>query len=122
MSETSHRNIEEGSEENRVEPGMYHLSLCPFLPKFTNICETDGVQAPQPSKDEPNFGDSSGPLFSIYSDATKKEDNKMTDRWKADADGILFFVSLCVTIHAALHNLERCRPAYSLLPLQHSLL
>jgi hypothetical protein len=50
-------------------------------------------------KGESSFGDSSGPLFSMYSDATEKEDNKMTDRWKADADGILFFVSPCVAIH-----------------------
>ena len=103
----------------------------PYPPQVhKHIYNIDGVQAqsapnqqsqpPQPLKGEPNFGDSSGPLFSIYSDATKKEDNKMTDRWKADADGILFFVSPRVTIHAALRNLEHCRLAYSLLPPQHS--
>ncbi|KAF8470277.1 hypothetical protein DFH94DRAFT_214631 [Russula ochroleuca] len=53
-------------------------------------------------KGESSFGDSSGPLFSMYSDATEKEDNKMTDRWKADADGILFFTGLFSAATAAL--------------------
>ena len=52
--------------------------------------------------EEVNFGDSSGPLFSIYSKATEDEDNKMVERWQKDADGILIFVSPCVGIHIAL--------------------
>ena len=49
----------------------------------------------QPSqlwRGESNFGDSSGPLFFIYSGIAEEEDNKMTDRWQKDADGILIFV------------------------------
>ena len=41
----------------------------------------------------PQFRDSSGPLFSMYSKIGEEEDNKMTERWQADADGILIFVS-----------------------------
>jgi hypothetical protein len=52
----------------------------------------------QPSQGESNFGDSSGPLFSIYSKAAEDEDNKMVDRWQKDADGILIFVSSRVGI------------------------
>ena len=47
----------------------------------------------QPFQGEFNFGDSSGPLFSIYSRAAEEEDNRMVMRWQRDADGILIFVS-----------------------------
>jgi hypothetical protein len=56
----------------------------------------------RPLQGESNFGDSSGPLFSIYSKAAKEEDNKMVERWQKDADGILIFVSPRVGIHAGL--------------------
>ena len=46
-----------------------------------------------PLQGESNFGDSSGPLFSIYSKVAEEEDLKMVDRWQKDADGILIFVS-----------------------------
>jgi hypothetical protein len=57
----------------------------------------------QPLQGESNFGDSSGPLFSIYSKAADDEDNKMVERWQKDADGILIFVSLRVGIRLSLH-------------------
>jgi hypothetical protein len=53
----------------------------------------------QPLQGESNFGDSSGPLFSIYSKVAEEEDDKMVERWQKDADGILIFVSPCVGIH-----------------------
>jgi hypothetical protein len=53
----------------------------------------------QPAQGGSNFGDSSGPLFSIYSKTAKEEDNKNAERWKNDADGILIFVSPRVAIH-----------------------
>lgn len=76
------------------------------LYELANLHEKDVIQtqsAPnqssqplaQPSKEEPSFGDSSGPLFSIYSKAAEEEDNKMVKRWQKDADGILIFVSPC---------------------------
>jgi hypothetical protein len=46
----------------------------------------------QPLQAESIFGDSSGPLFSMYSKAAEEEDNRMVDRWQKDADGILIFV------------------------------
>jgi hypothetical protein len=50
--------------------------------------------APNPSlQAEYIFGDSSGPLFSMYSKAAEEEDNKMVERWQKDADGILIFVT-----------------------------
>ena len=53
----------------------------------------------QPLQREPSFGDSSGKLFSIYSNVAEDEDNKMVERWQKDADAILIFVSHCVSIH-----------------------
>ena len=52
---------------------------------------------------ESNFGDSSGPLFSIYSKAADDEDNKIVERWQKDADGILMFVSHHVDIRLSLN-------------------
>ena len=47
----------------------------------------------QPSQGGPEFTDGSGPLFSMYLERAEDYDRKMTGRWKADADGILVFVS-----------------------------
>ena len=57
------------------------------------------------SRDTPGlqFPDSSGPLFTMYSKIGEEEDNKMTERWQADADGILIFVSPRVHIHIPAH-------------------
>ena len=48
----------------------------------------------QPSQAESTLGDSSGPLFSIYSNLVEEEDNKLAERWRKDALAILIFVSL----------------------------
>ncbi|KAN0105393.1 hypothetical protein V8E52_011060, partial [Russula decolorans] len=56
----------------------------------------------QPLQRESNFGDSSGPLFSMYSKAAEDEDNKMVERWQKDAEGILFFTGLFSAAVAAL--------------------
>jgi hypothetical protein len=56
----------------------------------------------QPSLGESNFGDSSGPLFSMYSKAAEEEDNKMAKSLQKDADGILIFVSPRVDIQISL--------------------
>ena len=51
------------------------------------------VTPDRPPQVESNFGDSSEPLFSMYTKAAEDEDNKMVERWQRDADGILIFVS-----------------------------
>jgi hypothetical protein len=71
-------------------------------------------------KDETSFGDSSGPFFSMYSNAAEEEDNKMVKRWQKDADGILIFVSPCVRIHMILCTNWNARPVYSLQQSLHS--
>jgi hypothetical protein len=103
MSQTTHSDL--GGEN---DSGVCYLSLLPDLSdsELTIAYEIDGDQtqsAPnQPPQGDSSFGDSSGPLFTIYSKAAEEEDNKMVERWQKDADGILIFVSLCVSIHTAL--------------------
>lgn len=57
----------------------------------------------QPLQAESNFSDSSGPVFSLYSKIAVEEDDKMAERWTANADGILIFVSLRTSIHIFVH-------------------
>ncbi|KAN0137466.1 hypothetical protein V8E53_004911 [Lactarius tabidus] len=45
-------------------------------------------------RDESNFVDSSGPVFSMYMEMAEEEDKKMAESWKADAEGILVFTGL----------------------------
>jgi len=45
------------------------------------------------SSQDTNFGDSSGPLFSMYSKISEEEDNKMAGLWQKDAEEIIIFVS-----------------------------
>ena len=45
-----------------------------------------------------NAGDSSRPLFSLYSKIAKEQDDEMTNRWQQDAKDILIFVSGPVSI------------------------
>jgi len=54
----------------------------------------------------------------MYTKIAEEEDNKMTDRWQKDADGILIFVSFLITVRVAFaNNLEHYRQVYSLPPL-----
>ncbi|KAN0140628.1 hypothetical protein V8E53_001837, partial [Lactarius tabidus] len=41
-----------------------------------------------------DFVDSSGPIYSMYMEMAEEEDKKMTESWKADAEGILVFTGL----------------------------
>jgi len=58
----------------------------------------------RPSQGESNFGDSSVPLFSLYSNIAEEEDNKLSDRWQKDADVILIFVSVYVAFLRYAHE------------------
>ena len=65
---------------------------------FSPAAQTDDPQYPphsmqnQPPQGLSNFVDGSGPIFSQYLEMAKEEDERMTENWKADADGILIFV------------------------------
>jgi len=47
----------------------------------------------RPSLGDPHFGDSSGPLVSMYSKTTEEADRRCADRCQKDAEAILVFVS-----------------------------
>ena len=61
--------------------------------------------ASRPSLEDPHFGDSSGPLVSMYSKITEEADNRGADRCQRDAEAILVFVSLLISFHTAVHKL-----------------
>jgi len=54
--------------------------------------QTAPRQPSQTSDGYHKFNDSSGPLFSMYSEIAEGEDNKMVQYWQKDAEGILIFV------------------------------
>jgi len=61
--------------------------------RFDNIPHLiDDLGIDQPSQGESNSGDSSGPLFTMYSKIAEEEDDKMVGRWQKDAEGIIIFV------------------------------
>jgi hypothetical protein len=77
----------------------------PCLRQFLSPCIGNGhFSRPrsvsfQTPRTGPHFRDSSGLLFSMYSRIVEAEDNKMTEHWQKDADGILIFVSPHIHIH-----------------------
>jgi len=68
----------------------------------------------QPSQADSNFGNGSGPLFTIYSKIAEKDDDKRVERWQRDAQGILIFVSPPGDFRTALLSTGNSRLASSL--------
>ena len=100
MSQTNYRDLEGGDDPGMCYAAQIRLVLVDLIVYTTDDHHHQPRSTPnQPSQVESNFGDSSGPLFSIYSKAAEEEDNKMVERWQKDADGILIFVSPCACIH-----------------------
>ena len=62
--------------------------------------ESASRQLSQISDEYHKFNDSSGPLFSMYSEIAEGEDNKMVKQWQKDSEGILTFVRPHVVIHS----------------------
>ena len=54
---------------------------------------------PEGQPGESDLSDGSGAVFTMYLNLAEKEDIKMAERWKGDADGILVFVGLHFTSH-----------------------
>lgn len=90
--------------------------ICSFqVDKCTTVVDDQTELAPnRQSKEEPSFGDSSGPFFSMYSEAAEDEDNKMVERWQKDADGILIFVSPRVCVRIVSYTNRNTRLVYFL--------
>jgi hypothetical protein len=86
--------VADQARRRRFDPSPLISQLCIVDDRRDHPTTTSN----QSLQGESNFGDSSGPLFSIYSKAAEDEDNKMVERWQKDADGILIFVSTRVCI------------------------
>ena len=105
MSQNGERDLEGGQDAGIIYAAwLAHENSPTYIvdhPRNQSVSTQN--QQLQPSQGESNFGDSSGPLFSMYSKAAEEEDNKMADRWQKDADGILIFVSPPVGFHVSLY-------------------
>jgi hypothetical protein len=73
---------------------LEHVNLNTLGGEASHVTATphDDQPAAKVAGREAGFSDGSGALYSIYLDGAKVEDQKMTESWKGDADGILFFV------------------------------
>ena len=98
-----------GPQTRRTRCVTHQFDLPPLIsqPHIVDDHQNDRRNDPvttsnQPLQGESNFGDSSGPLFSIYTKAAEDEDKKLVERWQKDADGILIFVSPRVVIRLSL--------------------
>jgi hypothetical protein len=84
---------------------MCHPFLSPVLANFANVYVEIGSDQSQSAPNAPlhssttdtNYGDSSWPLYAMYSKIVQEEDNKTAKLHQKSADGILIFVSPCVT-------------------------
>jgi hypothetical protein len=80
---------------------------------------------PQPAQNggenegESNFVDGSDHFFTMYTEMAGEEDNKMVERWQADAEGILVFVSPDSAAHIVPTRLTDHRLVYFLLLSRH---
>jgi hypothetical protein len=94
-----------------------------MMHKVINNGQTTATRAPQSqilqsqgkTVSNAGHGDSSGPLFTLYSKLAVEEDNKMVERWQKDAEGIIIFVCLGRPPYRCVLIREPNRPAYSLL-------
>jgi hypothetical protein len=86
--------------EKGTSSGMYAAARpCDLAP--TNFTHQEDGHLDQPlSQEGCRFGNSSGPLFSMYSKIVEKDDNALAERWQKDADGIIIFVSAQVRFYA----------------------
>ena len=97
------RPIPKGGIAFNLSQVVYQYSLSSWI-HCDQVDDNDSFEQPQsvsnqPQQGESNFGDSSGPIFSMYSKLAGEEDDEMVDRWQKDADGILIFVSPSVDFH-----------------------
>lgn len=87
--------IDDNPRDEEIVTGIFFIYASTFLPFPRPPTGENRVPLDQPDTLQGGWGftDPSGPLFSIYLDRAEDQDKKMTDCWKADADGILIFVS-----------------------------
>jgi hypothetical protein len=67
-----------------------HQHEAPLTSPWTLLDMTPQTSSAQ--QEEPTYGDSSGPLFKIYSKSAEERDIRVSERWQKEADGIIIFV------------------------------
>ncbi|KAI9455645.1 hypothetical protein F5148DRAFT_1324686 [Russula earlei] len=104
-------NARRGLSDSAFSPIAQPRSMSEFVDSQLDVEKLEGTRAEdhpsQPnirmmSKEEFNFGDSSGPLYSVYTKIIAEEDAQMVERWQKDADSILVFTGLFSAAVAAL--------------------
>jgi hypothetical protein len=75
----------------------YYLGRCLIISLLFYRGWTDNDKHPR-SAWQTSQVDGSGHLFSMYVDVASEKDTDMAKSWKGDADGILVFVSLDITL------------------------
>jgi hypothetical protein len=81
----------------------FNLSFAKFTPAALDVFNNRPWPAPNRPPQKSTFSDSSGPLFSMYSEIAEEEDDQMAKRWQKDADALLIFVSRSLQIYAVAH-------------------
>ena len=71
-----------------------------------SIDDTTQTQPGEAPHEDLHPSDGTEDLFSMYLDRVIEEDRRMVEGWKGDAEGMLTFVGLQITSHAAAYNLE----------------
>ena len=84
------------------KPGVYAAArqLPGLSPSLEQVLPAYLELGGRPSKKGSDSSNSSAPLFSMYLEIAKTEDNTMAERWSKNADGILIFVSALITLFA----------------------
>jgi hypothetical protein len=102
MSQPDHRII---MQEGTIESGMAGPITIQVLQGLLT-CTLDAPANPPPEyqtkRRQPEFTDSSGPLFLVYREMVEEEDAEMVKRCEKHTEGILVFVSLYLFLSALL--------------------
>lgn len=75
----------------------------------------------RPSKREPDYGDSSWPLYAMYTNISQEDDNNLAERCQRDTDGTMVFVSARVELLGLRIPTGQFRRVYLLPPSAHCL-
>ena len=114
-------NLEAG--EDRGDTGTQPHTL--LFPCVRSQITADPRYPPQPAQNagenegDSNFVDGSDHFFTMYTEMAGEEDKKMAERWQADAEGILVFVSPDSAAHIVPTRLTDHRRVYFLLLSRH---
>ena len=129
MSQVAHERAINGGIPESLSLGIrssFATQLCLATLTHSSYTETGAHRRHPPPRQflneevqqDSNTVDGSWPLFNMYLAMAREEDKIMAESWKADADGILIFVSLLYPVVAFHVDSDIRRRACSLLQLR----